>query len=630
MRNKKLSFIFVFLWTTSLLLPAQTLVSVNKAITQDTLLTTIQRNSVSSKSVIASGQAVFSSKSGFVRILLSDDYGYDLLVYESSPLVAVNGIDNFSSEAIETVEIPSRLALTKIRVEIKNAQLRNLSVDVSAISPSRTQQQIRTDRIALINSNLRSQNALWVAGETSISQMSYQEKKEQLGEKLLDLTGFEYYAGGIYEIYSDSLTASQNTQTPTRSNFVSKFDWRNRHGRNWHTSVKNQFLPTYCNSCWAFAAVGAVEAYTRLYYNQLLDIDLSEQDVVSCTDKYSCIKNGAIVLCNTCANGGQTSAALNYIKNTGVVNETCYPNTGSDSPCSNKCPNPSERIKIGGTLGFSTYPQTEESLKKMIIKYGPMTAAIPGHAMTLSGFGTINAGDSVQLATDSWAPTIIIQANDPRIGQTYWIFKNSCGTGWGNSGWAYIITNNFSTDIAGAYVNHILAILPPITSINYSNANIVCEDRDGDGYYFWGIGPKPATCPSCAPDEPDGDDSNPNLGPMDEYGNCAAITPLVDIVTTTQTWNTNRTICRNVTIPSGVTLTITATVFMQPVHKITIQNGGKLILSGGTIDNASVVALSGSKLTILNNGKILLGSYDNLDIQLGAEFDMDYGEVSLK
>ena len=62
----------------------------------------------------------------------------------------------------------------------------------------------------------------------------------------------------------------------------------------------------------------------------------------------------------------------------------------------------------------------------------------------------------------------------------------------------------------------------PITSIKYTDANIVCEDRDG--YYYWGIGPKPATCPNC-PDEEDGDDSDPTLGPMDEFGNCRQLYP---------------------------------------------------------------------------------------------------------
>lgn len=32
------------------------------------------------------------------------------------------------------------------------------------------------------------------------------------------------------------------------------------------------------------------------------------------------------------------------------------------------------------------------------------------------------------------------------------------------------------------------------------------------------MGPKPVSCPSWVPDEPDGDDSDYTKGPMDEYG----------------------------------------------------------------------------------------------------------------
>jgi len=98
MRIKKISLGFTLFLISSLSLSAQILTSVSQTINRDTLITTIQKNIVlSSKTVNASGQALFSSKSGYVRILLSDDYGYDLLVYESSPLVAINGIDNFSN-----------------------------------------------------------------------------------------------------------------------------------------------------------------------------------------------------------------------------------------------------------------------------------------------------------------------------------------------------------------------------------------------------------------------------------------------------------------------------------------------------------------------------------------------------
>jgi C1A family cysteine protease len=614
MNTKSLLLVFTLLWASSLSLSAQVLVSVNKAITQDTLLTTIQRNSISSKSVIASGQAVFSSKSGYVRILLSDDYGYDLLVYESSPLVAINGIDNFRSVAMETVEIPSRLILTKVRVEMKNAELRNLSVDVSATNLLRTQQQAKTDRITLINNNLRSQDALWVAGETPISQMSFEEKKGLFGGSVPDLQGIEYYVGGIFEIMEDNGTQPSQTATTSRtSTMVSKFDWRNRHGRDWNTSVKNQGS---CGSCWAFGAIGAVEGLVNLYYNQKIDLDLSEQQMVSCT-------------AGSCSGGtGGGSQALNYIITNGVVNETCFPYSASDAPCGNICNSSTENVKIAGMQTFtpSSYSDPVTELKKLIIQKGILSGRISiwSHTMTLVGFGTVQAGDIVYNgASGGYSTPITIGVNDPRIGQTYWIFKNSWGSWWGSDGgYLYAISD------INQLVNTRIA-LSPIISPNYTNANVICEDRDRDGYYYWGIGAKPASCPSCAPNEPDGDDFNPNLGPMDEYGNCAVIAPLVENITTSQTWSTNRALCKNIAIQSGVTLTITATAFSSN-YTITIKNGGKLILSGGIIDDGYVIAQSGSELTISNNGKILLGNYDNLDVQLGAEFNLNYGEVSLK
>lgn len=65
MNIKSVLFVFALLWVSSVSLSAQTLVSTNETITQDTLLISIQSNSISSKTVIASGQAVFSSNSGY-------------------------------------------------------------------------------------------------------------------------------------------------------------------------------------------------------------------------------------------------------------------------------------------------------------------------------------------------------------------------------------------------------------------------------------------------------------------------------------------------------------------------------------------------------------------------------------
>lgn len=69
--------------------------------------------------------------------------------------------------------------------------------------------------------------------------------------------------------------------------------------------------------------------------------------------------------------------------------------------------------------------------------------------------------------------------------------------------------------------------------------DIVCSDDDEDGYYFWGVGPKPSNCPSWIPNEPDGDDSDSCLGPIDEYGICDTLT-----INPAITWNIDSLLSR--------------------------------------------------------------------------------------
>ena len=501
------------------MLIAQNSIIANARITDNMEIAKVKPTDLYAKTVYASGEAQFASKSGYVRILLSDNYGYDMLVYESSPLVATNGIDIFSQKVVESVKIPSNVDLTKVRVEIKNAVLSSLVVSFSDSHP--TDLQIKkelSDKIDLINSNLRARNALWRAGETGLSQMTYQERKAFFGGNVPDLDGAEYYIGGIFELNPDA-----QYNTPTSSNYVEGFDWRNRHGIDWTTPVKYQGT---CGGCWAFSAVGSVEGLVNLYYNQKLDLDLSEQQIISCTPPapffINPTTNDTSFYSNDC-HGGYPEYGLRYIVGNGVVNENCLPYEEVDDNCDNICDNSSESIKIAnyevfyGENGFNT----NDVLKSKIIHNGMLAGVVGGwsHAMVMVGYGTVQSGDIVfypNMSQNATMDDVTIVENDPRIGQTYFIFKNS-GT-WGP--WFNILAdmpNSFSTTAIP---------IGPITSLNYSDADIVCEDRDGDGYYNWGIGPKPATCPYC-PDIPDCDDSDPTIGPMDEYGNCMRFADLL-------------------------------------------------------------------------------------------------------
>lgn len=100
-------------------------------------------------------------------------------------------------------------------------------------------------------------------------------------------------------------------------------------------------------------------------------------------------------------------------------------------------------------------------------------------------------------------------------------------------------------------------------------------------------------------------------------------------VTNSQLWGTSRQINSNVVISSGAVLTITAKIAVESTRTITIQNGCKLVLLGGTISNGNVIAESGSSLLFNNNGSIILGDNNLLDIRAGAIYNLNRGVIDI-
>jgi len=145
--------------------------------------------------------------------------------------------------------------------------------------------------------------ANWTAGATSVSELSWEEKKNLCG-----LKGFP----GVEE----GAKMEPKQYPPT-------FDWRDVNGTDWTTTIKDQGA---CGSCWAFGLLAAMEAQNNIEEaDPSIDLDLSEQCLLSCSPG-SC-------------DGWFMHSTLNWLRDTGTVDETCFPYQADDTiPCSDVCP----------------------------------------------------------------------------------------------------------------------------------------------------------------------------------------------------------------------------------------------------------------------------------------------------
>jgi len=430
------------------------------------------------------GQMALHSDVSSVKVIIVDNIQQrEYLVYEAYPFLTDALVTPITAVCEESCLL-SNIASFSLRIELEDASIQITELTYANAPKAGDPVAIKASQDHAKIQKLNEQNLGWLAGETSVSTLTYEEKKRLFLEPTVpNLQGFEYYLGGVFEI------KLANPSLPSASTLVKDFTWGDRHGQNWITPVKNQ---DNCGSCWAFATTGTLETVTNLYFNRFLDLDLSEQDALSCSGAGSC-------------GGGLPGQTLDYFQSTGIVDEACFVYSVSDESCSNKCSSPDELTKISGKISFgsSSHPKTEDTLKRMIIENGPVSGGIRTllHAMTLVGFSQDSKGETI------------------------WIFKNSWGDRWGgkldsdwggdgqgNNGYAHVKLNVSNIDWTHA-------IQTPI--INSNNYSINCEDKDGDQFCNWGISTtKPSTCPSFCKAQPDCDDSNPSAGQFDANYNC--------------------------------------------------------------------------------------------------------------
>jgi len=200
----------------------------------DSILPIMLQQRISGLSV--SGNITFTGEKGFVRIVLTDDYENEYLVLETNTIFENKTNISFNGFCEETALL-NNIIPKEIIIECVDAQVKISEIQYVANNEYQTSrnQQVRAEQLDVklqhINTVLAQKEITWGAGKTSLSEMSYMEKKSLFGGKLPNLAGFDYYISGIY-VMQGYKPDSISSNSPTRSLFVSEFDWRNRHGRN--------------------------------------------------------------------------------------------------------------------------------------------------------------------------------------------------------------------------------------------------------------------------------------------------------------------------------------------------------------------------------------------------------------
>ncbi|KAH8335685.1 hypothetical protein KR074_009265 [Drosophila pseudoananassae] len=189
------------------------------------------------------------------------------------------------------------------------------------------------------------------------------------------------------------------------------FDWR---GLGAVTPVKDQ---KECDSCWAFAATGALEGQRFRHTGNL--ISLSEQDLLDCS-----VSN------NGCESGLASRAFLDIKKEGGIATEGSYSYEAKQKQCR------LDNVTLAATdSGFVQLGMGNETqLAIAVATVGPIAASLDSSSK-LFHFYKGGIYDNPLCSDTHLIHAALVVGYGSENGKDYWLVKNSWGDDWGEKGY---------------------------------------------------------------------------------------------------------------------------------------------------------------------------------------------------
>lgn len=283
-----------------------------------------------------------------------------------------------------------------------------------------------TKRRAEVEAHNARKDSSWIAEVNRFADYTEQEHKA--------LFGYDR-AGSLSRSWSPSSPSSSFLEAQPAAKLAESIDLREKLESGKFTRQQDA-----CGSCWAVAAVGALEMQAEIdardqqansssflqRKKRTAPLKLSFEQLVACVEnKRHCGGDGG-------CKGATAELAFEYAKTHGVVEMSGYEHGYESQDPEEKCREPQKAaatVKIGG---WDRLPMNKLMPLMERVNHGPVVVSVAANGWSSYKAGVF--GSCQRDAVVNHAVLLIGYGHDQKVGKDYWLIRNSWGEDWGNHG----------------------------------------------------------------------------------------------------------------------------------------------------------------------------------------------------